>query len=82
MLLAEARPEDQFDSDSDGLGMTVEAIDSPIAPTAPTPEFLVSDLIGPVCKSWEEATELRLLLLLLVGERGAGISGVPGLLEK
>jgi len=65
MLLPEARPDDQFDSDNDGLGTAVAANVPPIAPTAPVPEFLVSDLIWVVCRSWEEATELRLLLLVL-----------------
>jgi len=65
MLLAEARPVDQLDSDNDGRGTAVAASVPPMAPTALTPEFLVSDLIWAVCRSWEEATELRLLLLVL-----------------
>jgi hypothetical protein len=77
MLFADARPEDQCDSATDGLGMPAAANVPPIAPTAPLPEFLVSDLI-----SGTEATELRLLLVVLVDDRGVVMSVVSGLEEK
>ena len=54
----------------------------PIAPTAPVPEFLVSDLISRFPDSGIEATELRLLLVVLVDGRGVGMSAGSDLEEK
>lgn len=82
MFLAETRPEDQFDSATEGLGMPAAANVPPIAPTALLPEFLVRDLISRFRASGTEATELRLLLLALVDDRGVDISVVSGLEEK
>jgi hypothetical protein len=83
MLFAEVRPEDQCDSATDGLGMPVAANVPPIAPIAPLPEFLVSpDLISVVRGSGTETSELRLLLVVLVDDRGVGMSVVSGLDEK
>jgi len=82
MLFADARPEDQCDSATDGLGMPGAARAPPIAPTAPLPEFLVSDLMVAVCEPGTDATELRLLLVVLVDDRGVGMSVVSVLEEK
>lgn len=68
MLFADARPEDQCDSATDGLGMPAAANVPPIAPTAPLPEFLVSDRMSAVRGSGTEATELRLLLVGVVDD--------------
>lgn len=82
MLFADARPEDQCDSATDGLGMPGAAMAPPIAPMAPLPEFLVSDLMVAVWEAGTEATELRLLLVVLVDDRGVGMSVVSVLEEK
>jgi hypothetical protein len=71
MLFAEALPEDQCDSVSEGRG-TPGALMALIAPT----EFLLLDLISLLvgtAASGTEATEFR---LLLVDDRGVGMSTV------
>lgn len=82
MLLADARPEDQCDSAIGGLGTPEAVIVPPIAPTAPPAEFLVSNLISSTPESGKEATELRLLMVVLVDDQGVDISVVSGLEEK
>lgn len=72
MLLAEALPEDQGDSERDGRG-TVGAVMALIAPV----EFLLLDLISgsaAAALSGKDATEFLLLLAVLVEDRGVGIS--------
>jgi hypothetical protein len=73
MLLADARPDDQCDSVSDGRG-TPGATSALTAPV----EFLGLDLISLFAggtRSGNEATEFR---LLLVADWGVGISVVSG----
>jgi hypothetical protein len=82
MLFADVRPEDQCDSVIEGLDTPAAANVPPIAPTPPPTEFLVSDLISPGPELGKEATELRLLLLALVEDRGVRISVISGLEEK
>jgi hypothetical protein len=77
ILFADVRPEDQWESESVGRGIP----DACIALTAPV-EFLglerISLFTGDI-PSGNEATELR---LLLVDDRGVGMSVVSGAREK
>jgi hypothetical protein len=72
MLLADALPEDQGDSERDGRE-TVGAVMALIAPV----EFLLLDLISVsagTALSGKDATEFLLLLAVLVEDRGVGMS--------